>query len=217
MGSRGSLANAAQPAPAMPAAHALPMLAQRCAKAYAQSALNLMPEQSRSVMQQSQLGMTASLAALRGQPAMRYELQRELTRFDTLLTAAPARRVLLAVAHQSNVLQDAAERDSQPDALHALATLSQRLAKNYFLSAQSVDSSDTRMQLFLDQRAFKLALQAAEQRAGTPERTRRALALAQGQWAFYEVALQTPRQPASQQQVASASEKLWELFSALAA
>jgi hypothetical protein len=196
-------------------------LAQRCAKAYSQSALNVLPAQCKAVMADTQRSMASSMSQLRGQPAaVRFELQRELRRFDTLLAAAPARKVLLAVSHQSNVLQETVERDAQPQAFHALATLSQRMAKHYFLLAWGVDQADARMQLFLDQRAFALALQAAQQQQQLSPLSvseRRALELTQAQWAFYEAALKAPPISDKQQQVASASERMWALLWPLSA
>jgi hypothetical protein len=193
--------------------HSMPLsaLSQRCAKAYSQQALQVLPEQCKTVMLDTQQAIAASMLKLKG--VRHAQLQQEVRRFDTLLTAAPGRKILLAVSHQSNVLQSAAERDDEPGVMHALATLSQRMAKNYFMLAWGVDQADARLQLLLDQRTFAPALQSALQQPKLltlPQR--RALELTQAQWAFYEAALKATPTPDKQQQVASASERMWQLL-----
>jgi hypothetical protein len=188
--------------------------AQRCAKAYSQSALNVMPEQSRAVMLDAQRSMAASMLQLRG--ASHYELQREVLRFDTLLTAAPVRKILLAVSHQSNVVQDTISREQALSVNGELAMLSQRLAKNFFLIASGIEQPALKNALLDDQRAFTKALSDAL-RVNNNTNTQRTLQLAQAQWVFYDLALKAPLLPTSQERIAATSERLWSLLSPTAA
>ncbi len=185
--------------------------AQRCAKAYSQSALNVMPEQSKAVMADAQRSMAASMSQLRG--VSHYELQREVMRFDALLTAAPARKILLAVSHQSNVVQDTMARE-QPLSQHGeLAMLSQRLAKNFFLIASGIEQAALKNALAEDQRAFTKTLGDALRVNSNSTNTQRTLQLAQAQWVFYDLALKAPLLPTSQERIAATSERLWSLLS----
>jgi hypothetical protein len=189
--------------------------AQRCAKAYSQSALNVMPEQSKAVMLDAQRSMAASMLQLRG--VTHYELQREVLRFDTLLTAAPARKILLAVSHQSNVVQDTMARE-QPLSQHGeLAMLSQRLAKNFFLIASGIEQPALKNALLDDQRAFTKTLSEALRATSNSTATQRTLQLADAQWVFYDLALKAPLLPTSQERIAATSERLWSLLSPMAA
>ncbi len=190
-------------------------LAQRCAKAYSQTALNILPEQGKAVMVDAQRGIASSVAKLRG--ADRTQLQREVLRFDTLLTAAPQRKILLAVSHQSNVLQSTAMHAQAVDATGELAMLSQRIAKNFFLVASGIEQPAVRSELNHDQRLFTRTLQAAKQEQRNTLAKLRALELAEAQWTFYDVALRAPEQAVSQMHVALTSERLWRILSPLSA
>lgn len=185
--------------------------AQRCAKAYSQSALNVMPEQSKAVMLDAQRSMAASMLQLRG--ASHYELQREVLRFDTLLTAAPARKILLAVSHQSNMVQEVISREQPLSPQAELAMLSQRLAKNFFLIASGIEQPALKSALLEDQQALTKTLSEALRATSNSTATQRTLQLAEAQWVFYNAALKAPLQITSQQHIAATSERLWSLLS----
>lgn len=187
-------------------------LAQRCAKAYSQAALNVLPEQSKAVMQESQRGIASGLNQLRG--TEKTTLQKELLRFDTLLTAAPQKKILLAVSHQSNVLQCTPQQstETKPSDLSELAMLSQRMAKNFFLKASGIEHAAVNSELLNDQRSFSGKLLHAQSDARLPIGVKRNLQLAQDQWVFYGAALKSPPLATSQQHVALSSERLWKLL-----
>ena len=86
--------------------------------------------------------------------------------------------------------------------------LSQRLAKNYFLSAAKVDSKVVQAQLASDAADFRQALQTLKAAPVSTASIRNELELADSQWLFFESALRRPADDAGLNAVATTSERL---------
>src|SRR3990167_2007870 len=86
--------------------------------------------------------------------------------------------------------------------------LSQRLAKNYFLSAAKVDSKVVQAQLASDAADFRQALQTLKAAPVSTSSIRNELELADSQWLFFESALRRTADDAGLNAVATTSERL---------
>ena len=86
--------------------------------------------------------------------------------------------------------------------------LSQRLAKNYFLSAAKVDSKVVQAQLASDAADFRQALLTLKAAPVSTSSIRNELELADSQWLFFESALRRPADDAGLNAVATTSERL---------
>lgn len=211
-------------------------LSQRCAKAYAQVHLAVLPDHARQVLAAAQRLIHLGFDDL-GRAALAGAVQQNLAQVRTewaalakLLEAAPAAPVVLAVAGQADRMLAAADRTTQ--SLEAQAgqpsarlvnvagrqrMLSQRLAKNYFLAAVGGETKPLRDQLAQDGAAFVDALALLSAAPLSTPQIRNELALGEQQWLFFADALKRKPDPASMRTVATTSERVLEVMDNLTA
>lgn len=209
-------------------------LSQRCAKAYCQQFLEVLPENARDVMNVAQRLIDAGFEDLaKGSfpgPAgpQLQAVRQQATALKGLLAAPPNRGAVANVSAQADLMLAAADKATQvleEQARQSSAKLvnlagrqrmlSQRLAKNYFLLAAGVDSRQQREQSSADAADFKRALATlAESPLSTPS-IRNELALAESQWIFFAAALQRKAEPEALRTVATTSERLLEVMNNL--
>ncbi len=152
-------------------------LSQRSAKLYTQTMLDVMPQNARDAMTAAQRLIQISLddlsrAALTGALANQYTtVGQNAASFTSLLSAVPHKDQLTRINTSADRLL--AEADKLTGMLEASAKqgsaklintsgrqrmLSQRLAKNYFLTAAGIETPTSRLQLTDDRNEFKANL-----------------------------------------------------------
>ncbi|HSV47584.1 MAG TPA: type IV pili methyl-accepting chemotaxis transducer N-terminal domain-containing protein [Ramlibacter sp.] len=209
-------------------------LSQRCAKAYGQQLLEVMPDNAREIQATAQkliqggfeelgkAGFSADNARLLA------AVQQDASALTVLLTRAPTRDGVVAVSGQADKMLAAANRLTE--AIESGAKLgsaklinlagrqrmlSQRMAKNYFLVAAGLDAKPVREQLASDRVEFK---QAVAQLHAAPISTpviRNELQLAEAQWTFFEAAINRKPDADALRNVATTSERLLEVMNGL--
>lgn len=204
--------------------------AQRCAKAYCQLHLKVMPDFSQellvSVQRQIASGLEALNAAdLSGEIA---PLLNALSVDNSLLMAGlavpPSRASVLQVSQQADKMFFSANR--LVEALRGLSkqttaqlinqcglirNRSQRLAKNFFLTAAGIDSKNMRDQLLSDRVEFLQALDALNKAPISTPAIRSELSQVQLQWVFFEAALDRKADDDSMRKVATSSERIHDV------
>lgn len=207
-------------------------LSQRMAKAYCQQYLQVLPGAAVDVMGLARkMVQTGSGELARGMQSGQWpaEVGRQLTevqkQFALLnqMTSARATSTALVVAASeqadrtlliAQAVTEAIEKMAQAPSARLVnlagrqRMLSQRLAKNYFLSAAKVDSKVVQAQLASDAADFRQALQALKAAPVSTSSIRNELELADSQWMFFESALRRPADEAGLNAVATTSERL---------
>lgn len=209
-------------------------LSQRIAKAYAQLQLGILPDRARDVLTTARQLVRNGFKEM-GQhewPAdigkLLAQLQQESDKLDSLVTQAPTKDGVLQVSAQADRMLDAANTATL--ALEKLAQagtaklvneaghqrwLSQRLAKNYNLRAISPEDKALREQLQADAQAFRHGMDMLAKAPISTPAIRTQLELAQGQWMFFDAALQRPADTRGLEAVATTSERLIEVTNQL--
>ena len=207
-------------------------LSQRMAKAYCQQYLQVLPAAAVDVMGLARkMVQTGSGELARGMQSGQWpaEVGRQLAevqkQFALLnqMTSAPATTTAMVAAASEQADRTLLIAQAVTEAIEKLAQapsarlvnlagrqrmLSQRLAKNYFLSAAKVDSKVVQAQLASDAADFRQALQTLKAAPVSTSSIRNELELADSQWLFFESALRRPADDAGLNAVATTSERL---------
>ena len=207
-------------------------LSQRMAKAYCQQYLQVLPAAAVDVMGLARkMVQTGSGELARGMQSGQWpaEVGRQLAevqkQFALLnqMTSAPATTTALVAAASEQADRTLLIAQAVTEAIEKLAQapsarlvnlagrqrmLSQRLAKNYFLSAAKVDYKVVQAQLASDAADFRQALQTLKAAPVSTSSIRNELELADSQWLFFESALRRPADDAGLNAVATTSERL---------
>lgn len=209
-------------------------LSQRCAKAYAQLYLDVLPENARDTLAAAQrliqVGFEDLAKGAWPAPVARQiqVVQQEAAALTGQLGGAPSKAAITAVAAQSDRMLAAAHKATE--ALEEMGKqtqvrlvnlagrqrmLSQRLARNYFLMAAGLDQKPLRDQSASDMAEFKQALTSLAAAPISTPSIRNELALAESQWLFFASAVQRKIEPEALRTVATTSERLLEVMNNL--
>lgn len=209
-------------------------LSQRIAKAYTQVYLGVLPTNAKDVLATAQRLVQVGFEDLaRGQfntdiSRQIGNIQTQSTALFSLLTRTPGKDSVAAVVTQSDkmlAVADAATQALESQSGQASAKLinlagrqrylSQRMAKNYFLSAADLGTAASRDQLQSDRNEFKAALLALGNAPISTSAIRNELALAQSQWVFFESAINRKPDSVGLSDVATTSERLLDVMNNL--
>ena len=209
-------------------------LSQRMAKAYAQLFLGVLPDLAREVLTTARQLVHSGFDELDQHewPAdvakLLAEVRTQSGRLEALTARAPTKELVVQVAVQSDRMMDAANAATL--ALEKLAQggtaklvnlagrqrmLTQRMAKNYNLQALGLDSKAARDLLGADAQEFKRALDELGKAPISTPAIRAQLDLAQGQWVFFDAAVQHQTDKRGLETVATTSERLLEVMNRL--
>ena len=206
-------------------------LSQRIAKAYCQIHLNVLPEQSRSVLASARKLVQSGFVDL-AQGSWSPELSEQLAQvqalaleLDALLAMPPSKQTVASVAAQSDKMLISADVATQSLEKLAKAStarlvnmagrqrmLSQRMAKNYSLVAAGLTNQAIANQMISDATQFKQALVILSAAPVSSSGIRNELALGESQWVFFDAALQREPDQRGLQAVATTSERLLEVM-----
>ena len=211
-------------------------LSQRCAKAYCQLQQEILPDSARDVMASAQrliqigfedLARAKLPASTTGQLN---DLQKESNLLNTMLTTAPTQTQTQKVSQQADRMLVAADQlavaietstNQQTGKLINLSgrqrMLSQRLAKNYFLSAAGGGSKAMRELQAADRADFKSAMLALNAAPISTASIRNELQVTQSQWVFFDAALDRKPDLMALRDIATTSERLLEASNNLTA
>lgn len=209
-------------------------LSQRAAKAYGQLHLNVAPERAREVLEHTRRQVRSGFEDMDRQSwppevaRLLGDVRRNADRLDALTAQAPSKEGFHAVSAQAdqmmaaaNTATEALERLAQAPTARLVNTagrqrmLSQRLAKNYALTAAGLDGRAVREQVAGDADEFQRALaQLTKAPISTPA-IRSALELGQAQWLFFDAALKRQPDARGLEAVATTSERLLEVMDSL--
>ena len=207
-------------------------LSQRMAKAYCQQYLQVLPAAAVDVMGLARkMVQTGSGELARGMQSGQWpaevgrqlaEVQKQFALLNQRTSAPATTTALVAAASEqadrtlliAQAVTEAIEKMAQAPSARLVnlagrqRMLSQRLAKNYFLSAAKVDSKVVQAQLASDAADFRQALQTLKAAPVSTSSIRNELELADSQWLFFESALRRPADDAGLNAVATTSERL---------
>ncbi|MBA4112662.1 MAG: hypothetical protein C0492_04745 [Verminephrobacter sp.] len=209
-------------------------MSQRIAKVYSQIHLNVLPDQSRTVLTTARqlvhsgfedLAKVQWPADLTGMVA---DVKKQADTLESLLVIPPTRESVAAVAAQSDKMMAAAQATTEAfekfgktgtaklvNMAGRQRALSQRLAKNYFLVAAKLESKGTQDQMKADATEFRQAMSALAAAPISTPSIRNELALGDSQWLFFDAALQRKPDDRSLETVGTTSERLLEVMDRL--
>jgi len=205
-------------------------LSQRCAKAYCQLQLEVMPDNARDVLASAQRLIQVGFedlgrAGLSGESSKWLAaVQADTNALNGMLGLPPTQAGIVAVSLQAdkmlfnaNLLTNALEGITKQASAKLINTagrqrmLSQRLAKNYFLGVSGAESKLSREQLVEDRAEFKQNLASLAAAPVSTASIRNELQLAQSQWVFFEGALGKKADMESLRNISTTSERLLEV------
>lgn len=205
-------------------------LSQRMSKAYAQSALGVMPERAQDWLQATQKHMSSGLDALAQastsdtKPLLQ-TLEKDTNGLVSQASSSPNKANIVVVVRAADQMLDTADRLTKAFEVQAgqasakivnLAgrqrMLSQRMARAYFLQAAGQEVSTAQQQLEQSRHEFKVALDQLKAAPITTTSIKNELELARGQWLFYEAALNKTPTTEALQTVATTSERIYEVM-----
>lgn len=210
--------------------------AVRCAKAYCQIHLKVLPDLSQELLANVQRQIASGFESLNTANfssdivPLFNALRSENVNFMSALGAQPSKASVLQASQQADRMFAAANR--MVEALQAqskqttarlinqaafVRNRSQRLARNFFLAAAGHDNKDLRDQLISDRADFTRALDELNKAPISTPAIRNELGLAQSQWVFFEAALNRKADEESMRQVATTSERIHDVGDALTA
>jgi hypothetical protein len=213
-------------------------LSQRGVKAYAQLALNVIPDRSKATLDTAQRLIQTNFTELATR-SFSAEITQSLTatraegnKLLALLAAQPRREALIATSDQADRFTEQADKTTK---LVATSTgsntarildisgnqrlFTQRLAKNYFLLAANsapARASAIRQQMSADRAAFKESLAMLQSSPISTPGIRNEIELCNGQWIVFEITIdKAADRPQAMEDVATASERLLEIANSL--
>lgn len=213
-------------------------LSQRSVKAYAQIALNVLPEPSKNTLATAQKLIQAAFDEL-STNAYSDDITQQLAAIKTesaklaTLLAVPAKKEFLAAAsQQADKLTAQANKGTELltgltktgnakiiDIAGKQRLLSQRIAKNYFLLAANATAASTaastasiRQQMTADRAEFKAAFTVMQNSPISTQGIRNEIDLCNAQWFLFETSIdKTFDRPFVMEDVAVGSERLLEV------
>jgi hypothetical protein len=205
-------------------------LSQRSTKLYAQITLDVLATNARDTLTVAQKLIQISLddlsrAALGGAMTGQYAtVKQNAGSLVASLAATPSKdnltsintyadRLLVEADKLTSMLEANAKQSSAKwlNTAGRQRMLSQRLAKNYYLTAAGLETNTSLLQLNEDRNEFKQALSALASAPVSTPAIRNELLLAQMQWTFFEAALLRKHDSESMKVVATTSERLLEV------
>jgi Type IV pili methyl-accepting chemotaxis transducer N-term len=213
-------------------------LSQRSVKAYAQMALNVLPDRSKTTLDTAQRLIQAGFTELATREFSADITQQiaviraESAKLTALLAAPPRRETLQAASEQADRLTEQANKTTELvtsftksgsariiDVSGKQRMLSQRLAKNYFLAAASAAparAAAIRQQMSADRAEFKTALATMQNTPISTPAIRNDIDLCANQWFLFETSIDKPTdRPVVMEDVAIASERLLDIANSL--
>lgn len=214
-------------------------LSQRGAKAYAQLTLDVMPEAAQKTLATVQRLFQQGFDDL-AQASLTSDISKQITALQTeatkllgLINEKPKHDQLAAVNVQADKVLTLAHKTTEALAQASASAskaasgkiidmagrqrmLSQRMAKNYYLTAANVNLATATHQIHLDKAEFNTAMATLIKTPISTSAIREDLELCSAQWFLFEAALDLPRNRAdAMKNVASTSERLLELTNSL--
>lgn len=210
-------------------------LAQRQAKLYTQHFLSVQSPKAQELQAYTRQQIQAVFADVLPHPwpaevvRALEQASNQCTQLDALLVRAPTKELVAQVSAQADKALEAAQQatlalEKQAPAPTArlvslagrLRWLSQRLAKNYYLLATGMDAKLLREQMAQDAVEFRQTLESLQKAPVATPAIRSQLELAQGQWVFFDAALQRPVDARGLEAMNTASERMLEVMQQLA-
>lgn len=209
-------------------------LSQRGTKLYAQQLLDVMAQNARDNLGIAQKLIQLSLddlsrAAISGATASQFaSVTQNANSFTSILTTTPSQESLarinsaadrlLAEADKLTGMLEASSKQRSAKLINTSGRqrmLSQRLAKNYFLTTSGIETPIIRAQLSDDRSEFKANFDALNAAPVSTPAIRNDLQLLQAQWTFFDLAISRKADPESMRTVATTSERLLEVSNSL--